>query len=383
MKDALVIILYDHPLEHTADYCAQTTNFFRKNNFVVDIFLKDVKSLKDILLGRKSYEVLTIIDSKHICITPIDIIPFSRYEVVRKLNSFMNICLFHVLISVFSIMKNITRKYIWIFNPEHADIAISFKPSYKIVYDCVDYHGAETQSFRETSLLQASSSVVVNSHVLSSAYKKLRTDLILTPLGFDLDIFCCKISQPLTPKNPPIIGYIGGINSRLDIKLLMHVLKNNMHIQFEFVGPIQQRESTDKFQKKVLPELQRLLSLPNATHIPYVNKKQVPKYIHRFTVCMIPYDPSQEFNKYCFPMKIFEYFYMGKPVISTPIVELKRFSKYITIAEKAKDWDLIIRRLVRKKLRISQKTILRSIAINQSWENKFQHIISEMEKHVI
>src|SRR5690606_22425925 len=112
------------------------------------------------------------------------------------------------------------------------------------------------------------------------------------------------------------IGFVGGISSRIDFPLVEALVKNNPQWNFAFWGPIQTSEARRR--------MDRLRRRPNFTHGETQHKDAVPAIISHFDVATIPYDSSQSFNRYCYPMKLFEYFYMGKPILSTPIEELSR-----------------------------------------------------------
>jgi glycosyltransferase involved in cell wall biosynthesis len=61
-----------------------------------------------------------------------------------------------------------------------------------------------------------------------------------------------------------------------------------------------------------------------------VSPTKIPEILNSITVGMIPYRKTR-FTTYCYPMKLFEYFFMGIPVVTTPIKELARFSEYVKI----------------------------------------------------
>jgi hypothetical protein len=176
-------------------------------------------------------------------------------------------------------------------------------------------------------------------------------------------------------KGKPIIGYIGGMNYRLDFGLLDHLAARNPHFRFVLVGPIQENDSYH-FRTIVQPQLTALFRHPNVMHIPYIAKDQIPGMIKQFNVAMIPYDVKLDFNKYCYPMKLFEYFYMGKPVLATPIEELKRFPKYVKIGSTAKEWEKNIQEILFKPWPTSYQKEQKRLAITNSWEEKINVVLS-------
>ena len=121
--------------------------------------------------------------------------------------------------------------------------------------------------------------------------------------------------------------------------------------------------------------IQELKSLKNIYLVPRTKSRLVIKeVIKNFDIGIIPYDVSHDFNRYCYPMKLFEYFYMGKPVISTPIDELKRFPKFVKIGESSIDWEKHIKSLLSMSWPVKYKEEQKKLAEENSWENKIEAI---------
>lgn len=101
----------------------------------------------------------------------------------------------------------------------------------------------------------------------------------------------------------------------------------------------------------------------------------------------------QLFGKYAvvfagryYPMKLFEYFYAGKPVVSTPIEELKRFPKYVKTGNAADEWEKHIRMLLSRPWPKVYMGEQRELARKNSWDKKIQAISSVIfvdEKHTV
>lgn len=376
MKDALAIILYDHPWEHTSDYASQTSEYLRKQNLVVGLLLKDARSIKEVFFGRQHGWFVKKQQTNCYLIKPLFVIPFRRFQTIVQINMFLNIMLIRFLLQCMMFLRKNTKKYIWIYNPEHYFIVKLFGPSFVSIYDCVDYHGASETAQKEKDLVRSSDWVFVNSNILLSAHKKIRNDVHLVPLGFDLHNFSVRPMKLFIqlPHNQPIIGYIGGINSRLDYLLLFDLVRKNGWLNFVFVGPIQKHESDSVFETEVKPNIGTLFRCRNVYHFGYIPKSRIPDIISQFDICMIPYRTKSMFNANSFPMKLFEYFYMGKPVIATPITELKRFHQFVKIGSTPQTWTRYIKELLRNPWPEKYKKEQRILAENNSWEKKIEAI---------
>lgn len=79
-------------------------------------------------------------------------------------------------------------------------------------------------------------------------------------------------------------------------------------------------------------------------------------------------------------MKLFEYFYMGKPVLSTPIRELTlpKFKNLIKIGKNYLEWESHIHYLLNKPWNKSSQRKQKQMAINNSWDNKVKFILSKI-----
>jgi hypothetical protein len=376
MNNALVIILFDHPREHTSDYAHQTARFFRKQNIVIGVLCKDAKSLWELLRERKKFRIWETQNRNYYIYRPLYVIPLRRYAVIQKLNIFLNSIIVRLISFVFCRTRAISKTYLWIFNPENYPVMKLFGSSVVSVYDCVDYHGHEPEHKNEHLLIRQCAHVFVNSRVLFDSIYLHRHDVRQVPLGFDLPMFKSRhpASPTRLPHTQPVIGYIGGINSRLDYPLLSELAGKNPQLNFVFVGPIQRHEEDGAFEAFVKPKIDALLSYPNVYHVLHVSKDTIPGIIRQFDIGMIPYDTSKQFNKFCYPMKFLEYCYTGKPVLSTPIDELKQFPKFVKTGRTAKEWEKNITEILSKPWSSGFQKEQRRIAEANSWENKFSGI---------
>ncbi|MFA6814600.1 MAG: hypothetical protein WCR60_03580, partial [Patescibacteria group bacterium] len=110
------------------------------------------------------------------------------------------------------------------------------------------------------------------------------------------------------------------------------------------------------------------------------DRNYVYALIKNFDIAIIPYNLDLPFNLYSYPMKIFEYFYLGKAVVSSGILELKskKFKNFIKIADNYADWEIAIKQLLENAFSIEQQQQQKQLAIKNSWQNK----IEKMSRHL-
>jgi glycosyltransferase involved in cell wall biosynthesis len=298
---------------------------------------------------------------------------------MQALNEKLTIFLFKSFIKYIELNKRFQNRILWIFDADLVFITDLFKKNWKVIYDCVDLYTLENREnikdpeTNERRICKVADLVVANSNVLVKHLSKYTKIVRLVPQGFRLSDFSQKNWVRNLHLNSPVIGYVGGLNSRLDIDLLNSLAERNPKWNFVIWGPLLEKEKIDL---NTWSKMQKLISLPNVTTGKSKDKKEIPGIISQFDIGMIPYDISQDFNKYCYPMKLFEYFYVGKPVVSVDIIELKRFPKFVKIANSTNDWEKVISALLSKPWPKKIKEAQIKLAKENSWENKIAQVLS-------
>lgn len=117
----------------------------------------------------------------------------------------------------------------------------------------------------------------------------------------------------------PRLGYLGPIFARVNLPMIREVLARNPHWHFVYFG-----ESKD-------------LRVPNAHGLAWRPPKELPGFVASFDVGLMPYDRTDKKNLYCSPLKLYDYFVVGLPVVATPILELSEFQDLIYSGETARE----------------------------------------------
>jgi Glycosyl transferases group 1 len=117
----------------------------------------------------------------------------------------------------------------------------------------------------------------------------------------------------------PRLGYLGPIFARVNLAVLREVLARNPGWHFVYFG-----ESKD-------------LVLPNAHGMAWHTPEELPSFVASFDVGLMPYDCSDKKNLHCSPLKLYDYFLAGLPVVATPILELAEFQALIYSGDTASE----------------------------------------------
>jgi hypothetical protein len=112
-------------------------------------------------------------------------------------------------------------------------------------------------------------------------------------------------SSELSRIPKPRLGHLGGLAGRLSLPLLRETLAR--HPEWQFI-------SFDS---------EKRLALPNEHILPWRSREDLGSILAGLNVGFMPYDCTTPKNLHCVPLKLFDYFALGMPVVSTPIVFLQ------------------------------------------------------------
>jgi len=190
-----------------------------------------------------------------------------------------------------------------------------------VVYDCMD----ELSAFRgapaglrdsEARLMARADLVFTGGHSLYEAKRDRHPDIHPFPSSVDVAHFATARTGLPEPDDQrtiphPRIGYYGVIDERLDTALLAGLADARPDWQFVMLGPV----------VKIAPE-----DLPRRANIHYLGAKayrDLPGYVAGWNVALMPF-ALNEATRFISPTKLPEYLAAGRPVVSTPIVDVVR-----------------------------------------------------------
>jgi O-antigen biosynthesis protein len=204
-----------------------------------------------------------------------------------------------------------------------------------VVYDCMDYHAgfsSNTQAMidPEEDLLQNSDRVIVAGNAyyyrLKQRYGSQR--LALVPNGAEFEHFTRRPSAcptELAGLSGPLIGFFGAFADWIDTPLLRLMATARPTWQFILIG------------STLYADLTPLQGLPNVHLLGEKPYADLPAYLHRFDVAIIPFRKlpvTQAMN----PVKLFEYLSAGKPVVATDLDEMRFYANYAALASGPSAW---------------------------------------------
>jgi glycosyltransferase involved in cell wall biosynthesis len=368
MKNSLILIPFNAFLTDVCDYAKQTVEIVRRDNQVLGIALSNpVSPYKDpltVLTGRffvKHWGVPVL--------RPLMIVPFQRFDMVRRLNITLTI----LVLNLWFLFRN-QRVVLWFFEPRYVRIFLHWLKKDFSLFDCVDYFTAY-EDWREEQLfcLQNADMVAVNSRTLFEKYRPVRRDLIQVPLGFSShDIPSLSTFRKRSRSGSLTLGFVGAVGDRLDFEFLKDLMRSRPEDKLVFIGP--QTFTNTPLGKKKRQQFQTLVKERRVQWSGPFTRKQTWRKAQQFDAGIIPYEASSLFDRFSFPMKIMEYFYMGLPVIASEIKELSRYPKFVYMPQQ-KGWKGVGAFLKQWRREYSRKQ--RATALQHTWQKKIDALYQE------
>ena len=219
----------------------------------------------------------------------------------------------------------------------------------KLVYDAIDdwermpgiagTRTANRESLAACDLLTASSTA------LAQKQQQFGDAALLVPNATDFEHFAsAEPSTELAEIRRPIVGYIGALAEWFDFDLVGEVARARPDVSFVLVGGIGLEQdprlgpeaAASRFpalgEPSVREQLSGLAELPNVHLLGHKDYAELPSYLAAFDAAMIPRKVSP-LTDAIDPVKVYEYFSQGKPVVATPMRELRRFGEAVYSAE--------------------------------------------------
>lgn len=154
----------------------------------------------------------------------------------------------------------------------------------------------------------------------------------------------------------------------MDQDLLDKVIRSRPDYTFVLVGAMTR-------------EFETLLNHQNLIAIPRQPYHKIAQYGASFDVCIMPW-LQNEWIQHCNPIKLKEYLALGKPIVSTPFPELKRYAELSYEASGAEAFAKAIDQALFDDSSILQQKRCQC-AREHTWDAKYDQVINLLEKYDI
>ncbi len=227
-----------------------------------------------------------------------------------------------------------------------------------------EFWGMSAERLHAADLRLARSSDVVAA-VNDEAVRRWRDrglNAVYLPNGCDTESFRAdNVPPPVdAPTERPVAGFVGHLNSRIDLSLLEAVAAAG--VTLVLIGPKDPAFEPQRFE--------RLVALDNVRYLGQRPFEALPGYLAAMDVGLVPYGAT-EFNRWSFPMKTLEYLAAGLPVVSTslpavrwldtPLIDMADTpSMFAAAVQRATEWQ-------RTNAEVNER---RAFAAEHSWERR-------------
>lgn len=252
--------------------------------------------------------------------------------------------------------------------PTWLDAALTLRRRYgwPIVYDCHDFlAGFETMSAdivrAESGMLAEAGHLVFTSQYLRDTvlrgvadHAEARSTVVRN--GVDWGLF-----GDLLDRRPPVngaqrtVGYFGALEEWFDCDMVAALARRAPHFRIQLLGRVESAA------------VRRLAAaLPNVHLAGETSYSELPAYLTGFDVAVIPFR-NTPLTRCADPIKLYEYFAAGLPVVSTSLPELTGHGDLVYLADDPESFADRVLEAAREDS--PERRVLRAIAASQSsWE---------------
>jgi len=234
--------------------------------------------------------------------------------------------------------------------------------AFPIIYDCHDYLpgfdnigreiiDAEQDVFRTADLVLFSSQALADRYGTSKNWRLVRN-------AVDARQF-----EPAGLAAPPVAGYLGALDSWFDVEAIEQSAAQHPHCRFVLAGFVEYEP------------VRRLAALPNVEFAGEVPYSQVPRLLAQFRVALIPFRITP-LTLMTNPIKMYEYFSCGLPVVSTPIPEVQAMGNLVYTGATPADFARQVGCALQEE-DPSRRARRREIALQENWTARAREISAD------
>jgi glycosyltransferase involved in cell wall biosynthesis len=221
------------------------------------------------------------------------------------------------------------------------------------------------KSYSDT--LEFSDLVFANCKSLANAFSNNADEIYVVPNGAECLLDLPKPSMGrFSFSDRPKIGYVGNLRDRIDWELLHKVVTELTDYQFIFMGPANESENALQLEKH---DNVRMLGV-----VPY---NEMIRYLGEIDVAMVPHLRNSLTEKMN-PLKVYNYFAAGLPVVSTDIANLGLIGPSLHKANNAEEFINQIVAAVSSPVD-TNSALWKSAMQNISWSDRVSKIIDVMD----
>ncbi len=277
------------------------------------------------------------------------------------------------------VLERIPEPLLWSF-PYNFQQTLSFPHGARVVYDWIDdlsvfpYDRVLLERNHARALAEATVVAAVARRLHAEAVAT-RPDALYLPNGVEYERFAAAAAppsadrdlEPLVSAGRPIAGYYGALAEWFDYDLLDAAARLRTDWSFLLIGPMYDQSLQGK------PMLKR----ENVRWIGPRDYHLLPGYLSLFDVATIPFQINP-ITTATSPLKLYEYFAGGKPVVTTPMPECAAYPE-VVIAPDATAFAAALDPARERGRDPRFRERLRALGRENSWDSRVTAALSALE----
>lgn len=220
-------------------------------------------------------------------------------------------------------------------------------------------------------ILKSADIAFTNCEPVKESFQELNSQIEVIPNGSELFPQTDNWSKPefLAGLDGPIIGYVGNLSDRIDIELLKYIAERNPDWNIIAIGSA--HGSAQIF------ELVKYANIHLLGVKPY---DEAVKFIRYFDVAMIPHI-NNKLTKNMNCLKLYVYFAVGVPIVTTEIANIEEFAGNIYVARDREDFNRGIKEILAGKGLNPDLQKRLQLLDNIDWSNRVSKMLARIDKY--
>ncbi len=215
--------------------------------------------------------------------------------------------------------------------------------------------------YLQNEVIKKSDLVVVSAkNLLDKAYK-YNKNVFYLPNGVDLDRFNKNnFTEPSEYKNinMPKVVYVGAMEDWFDYKLILDAADKLVDVAFIMIGNINVKA------KKLFSNYRNIFLLGKKPH------EEIPNYLNYANVGIMPFIDNRLTNS-IHPLKLYEYFAAGLPVIARDLNEVREMKSPAILYKNTEEFIFLIREILNQR---TDPEYYKEYASKNTWENRYKQL---------
>lgn len=249
---------------------------------------------------------------------------------------------------------------------------------FPIVYDCHDYlagfENVDPEIIRkEADVFEACDPVIFSSQHLmettTAAFPQVRGKALLSRNAVDASHFASRIRPASSaPQSGTVVGYAGSLDHWFDVAAVRRAAQEHGDWKFVLIGRIEDRR------------VNALGECPNVEFTGEIPHSELPAYLASFSVAIIPF-LRNNLTLAANPIKLYEYFSLGLPVVSARLPEVELYRDLVYLADDPATFSAqLVRAIQERDPSLRQRRM--AVAQQESWLARAAELSEAFERQV-